>query len=139
MEAVISKLAAKVSTLEVVHCMSHGDFAPWNMQHTARSINVWDWERASEARPLGLDPLHFIFEVAYHKERRDPLAAIKIALERSRGVLRELGVPQLAGEAISDVYVLERLTRLLEGRRAAVPVDDRLIEGLAAHLREGGE
>jgi hypothetical protein len=135
-EAAISELVARVSTLEVIHCMSHGDFAPWNMQHTATSINVWDWERASQARPLGLDPLHFTFEVAYQKERRDPLAAIKIALDRSRDVLRELGVSQLAGEAISDVYVLERLTRLLEGRQAAVPVDDRLIDGLAAHLRK---
>jgi hypothetical protein len=135
MEAAISELAAKVSSVEVLHCMSHGDFAPWNILHTASSINLWDWERASETRPLGLDPLHFTFEVAYHKERRDPLIAIKIALERSRGVLHELGVPQLAGEAIRDVYVLERLTRLLEGRQAAVPVDERLIDGLAAHLR----
>ena len=45
--------------------------------------------------------------------------------------------PDSTGEAIRDVYVLERLTRLLEGRQAGVPVDDRLLEGLAAHLREG--
>ena len=134
MEATISKIVAKVSTQEVIHCMSHGDFAPWNILHTADSINVWDWERASETRPLGVDALHFTFEVAYHREGRDPKAAIDIALERSRDVLRELGVPRLAREAIRDVYVLERLTRLLEGRRAAVPVDDRLIEGLAASL-----
>ena len=137
MEAAISQLAARLSTVEVIHCMSHGDFAPWNMLHTAGSINVWDWERASETRPLGLDALHFTFEVAYHKERREPMAAIKIALERSQDALRGLGVPRLTGEAIRDVYVLERLTRLLEGRRAGVPVDDRLLEGLAAYLREG--
>ena len=85
----------RLSTVEVIHCMSHGDFAPWNMLHTADSINVWDWERASETRPLGVDALHFTFEVAYHKERREPMAAINIALERSQDVLRGLGVPRL--------------------------------------------
>jgi hypothetical protein len=134
MEAAISGLADRVSNQEVIHCMSHGDFAPWNMLHTADSINVWDWERASETRPLGVDALHFSFEVAYQKQGRDPLAAIDIAFERSRGVLREVGVPRRAGEAIRDVYVLERLTRLLEGHRAGVPVDDRLLEGLAGSL-----
>ena len=134
MEATISGLVDRVSTQEVVHCMSHGDFAPWNMLHTADSINVWDWERASETRPLGVDALHFAFEVAYHKQGRDPLAAVDIAFERSCGVLREVGVTRHAGEAIRDVYVLERLTRLLEGRRAGVPVDDRLLEGLAGSL-----
>jgi hypothetical protein len=137
MEAAISGLADRVSTQEVIHCMSHGDFAPWNMLHTADSINVWDWERASETRPLGVDALHFTFEVAYHKQGRDPVAAIDIAFERSRGVLREVGVPRRAGEAIRDVYVLERLTRLLEGRRAGVPVDDRLLEGLSGFLDAG--
>ena len=134
MEATIVGLVDRVSTQEVVHCMSHGDFAPWNMLHTADSINVWDWERASETRPLGVDALHFAFEVAYHKQGRDPLAAVDIAFERSCGVLREVGVTRHAGEAIRDVYVLERLTRLLEGRRAGVPVDDRLLVGLAGSL-----
>ena len=134
LEAAISKLETKASTVEVIHCMSHGDFAPWNMMHAPDSINVWDWERASKTRPLGVDVLHFAFEVAYQKEGRDPLAAIEVALERSRGVLGDLGVPPPTGEAICDVYVLDRLTRLLEGRRAAVPVDDRLVGSLAQSL-----
>ena len=134
LEAAISKLEARVSTIEVIHCMSHGDFAPWNMMHAPRAINVWDWERASETRPLGADILHFTFEVAYHKEGRDPLAAIDVALERSRDVLGDLGVSRLTGEAIRDVYVLDRLTRLLEGRRAGVSVDDRLLGSLAHSL-----
>ena len=134
MEATLTGLVDRVSTQEVTHCMSHGDFAPWNMLHTADSINVWDWERASETRPLGVDALHFAFEVAYHKQGRDPVAAIEIASERSRGIFREVGVTPQAGEAIRDGYVLERLTRLLEGRGAGVSVDDRLLEGLAGSL-----
>jgi hypothetical protein len=134
MEAAISDLAAKTSTVEVIHCMSHGDFAPWNMLHTADSVNIWDWERASETRPFGLDALHFTFEVAYQKERRDPLTALDVALERCRRVFRRLSIPDRTDEAIRDVYVLERLTGLLEGRAAAVPVDDGLLEGLADFL-----
>jgi hypothetical protein len=134
MEAAISDLAAKTSTVEVIHCMSHGDFAPWNMLHTAGSVNIWDWERASETRPFGFDAMHFTFEVAYQKERRDPLTALDVALERCRRVFRRLGIPRRTDEAIRDVYVLERLTGLLEGRASAVPVDDGLLEGLADFL-----
>jgi hypothetical protein len=134
LEATIPELAASVSAVEVTHGMSHGDFAPWNMLHAADSINVWDWERASEDRPLGVDALHFHFEVAFHKEGRHPAAAIEVALERSGRVLRELSVPRVAAEATRDVYVLDRLTRLLEGRRAAVSVDDRLVGSLAEFL-----
>ena len=134
LEAAISKLEARVSSVEVIHCMSHGDFAPWNMMHAADAINVWDWERSSETRPLGVDVLHFAFEVGYQKEGLDPRAAVGVALERSRGILGDLGVPPPTGEAIRDVYVLDRLTRLLEGRRAAVPVDDRLLGSLAHSL-----
>ena len=132
LEDAISRLAAKVSDVEVIHCMSHGDFAPWNMMHSAGSLNIWDWERASGTRPLGLDVLHFCFEVAYHKDAMDPPAAIDAALNRGRYVLRDLGVSRHAAEAVRDVYVLDRLTRLLEGRQASVPIDDRLASSLLA-------
>jgi hypothetical protein len=134
LEAAIAGLADRMATVEVAHGMSHGDFTPWNMLHTRDSINIWDWERASEVRPLGVDALHFCFETAYQKEHRGPVAAIDVALERSSGALRELGVSPLEAEAIRDVYVLDRLTRLLEGRRAAVPIDDRLADSLADFL-----
>ena len=58
-EGIVSGLAAKWSGVDVIHCTSHGDFAPWNMARSAGSLDLWDWERASESRPLGVDPLHF--------------------------------------------------------------------------------
>lgn len=140
LESAISNLAERLSSVEVVHCMSHGDFAPWNMLHAPGCINLWDWERSSDARPLGFDALHFTFEVAHYKEGLDPSAAADAALERSQDVLRDLGVPPPTAAAIRDVYLLDRLTRLMEGRQASVAVDDRLLDRLAASIiaREEG-
>lgn len=130
MEGAIQELAADHSTIVVAHCMSHGDLAPWNMLHTRDSINVWDWERASAIRPLGMDVLHFTFEVAYQRESRSPSDALDVALQRSGRALTDLGVAPDAHEPIRDVYVLDRLTRLLEGRQATISVDPRLLRSL---------
>jgi hypothetical protein len=134
LELTIEGLAQRISAVEVTHAMSHGDFTPWNMLHVRGSIGIWDWERASPIRPLGVDVLHFCFETAYQKERLQTAAALGVALERSGGTLGELGVSHGEAEAIRDVYALDRLTRLLEGRREAVPVDDRLADALAEFL-----
>ena len=131
-ERIVSGLAAKWSGVDVIHCTSHGDFAPWNMARSTGSLDLWDWERASESRPLGVDSLHFCFEVAYHKQGRDPRAALDLALERSRPVLQDVGVEPPTAAAIRDVYALERLIRLLEGKLHGLPID----EGLAASLAD---
>ena len=138
LEPTVAEVARRWSDVEVVHGTSHGDFAPWNMLHTERSLGLWDWERASETRPLGVDALHFCFEVAYQKEGRHAWAALDAALKRSGQVLRELGVDLRAAEAIRDVYILERLTRLLEGRKEGIPVDDGLAQALAGSLERDG-
>src|SRR4029077_16221692 len=89
LEPTVAELARRWADVDVVHGASHGDFAPWNMLHTDRSLGLWDWERASWSRPLGVDALHFCFEVAYQKEGRDASEALDVALERSGRVLTE--------------------------------------------------
>jgi hypothetical protein len=138
LERAIARLTSRAADEALVPAFSHGDFAPWNMLHARDTLHLWDWERASETRPLGFDALHFHFEVAYQRRRLDPAGAMEFALEMSRPAMRELGVGDGAIAATRDVYVLGRATRLLEGLGADVPVDERLLAWLVTSLRDGG-
>jgi hypothetical protein len=58
---------------------SHGDFVPWNMLSGHPRSAVWDWERYSQAAPVGVDRLHYRFQVGIQRRRRsvaDVLASI---------------------------------------------------------------
>jgi hypothetical protein len=111
----------------------HGDWAPWNMTTAGGILHVWDWERSEAGAPLGLDALHFSFEVGYHKRSLAPAASLARGIERCRAVLEALRVEQEL-DALSSLYVLERLTRLEEGRAAAVRTDGRLRDWLIGRL-----
>jgi hypothetical protein len=111
----------------------HGDWAPWNMATTSRSLFVWDWERSADDVPVGLDAFHFAFEVAYHKGGDPPSEAVAIAVERSRRSLAEMGMDGDA-DRLKQVYLLERLARIEEGRSAAVRTDDRLRDWILGYL-----
>jgi hypothetical protein len=103
----------------------HGDWAPWNMSTTSRSLFVWDWERSADDVPIGLDAYHFAFEVAYHKGGSRPDAAAATAAERTRLALDAMGTPGDL-EVLERLYLLERLARIEEGRAANVSIDERL-------------
>jgi hypothetical protein len=103
----------------------HGDWAPWNMTTAEGSLHIWDWERSEDGVPIGLDALHFAFEVGYHKRSLAPGTAVREAVDRCRGVLEALGVDH-GLDALVALYALERLTRLEEGRAAGVRADERL-------------
>lgn len=48
---------------DLVHCLSHGDFCPWNMLVNDGKIRLIDWEMADE-RPLGYDLFTYICQVS---------------------------------------------------------------------------
>jgi hypothetical protein len=115
----------------------HGDWAPWNMTTTGGTLYIWDWERSEGGAPVGLDALHFAFEVGYHKRSLAPATALANAVERCRAVLEALRVEQDL-DALVSLYALERLTRLEEGRAAAVRTDERLRGWLIGTLGGAG-
>jgi hypothetical protein len=63
-----------------------------------------------------------VFEVAIHKRLVAPPAALAQAVAAALTVTRTLGV-RSDGATLRDVFVLEQLARLEEGRSAGVPVD----------------
>lgn len=57
---------------ELLHCLSHGDFCPWNMLVDNNNIKLIDWELASE-RPLGFDLFTYITQVSILFNPEQPL------------------------------------------------------------------
>ncbi|MEX2275787.1 MAG: hypothetical protein WEA10_09550 [Actinomycetota bacterium] len=102
----------------------HGDFAPWNTTwHRGRWV-VWDWERAGEGVPVGLDAVHWEIQVASHAANRDLRAALATAGPAIDRVLEPLGVRQ-PGPVLAW-YFVERLARYEEARVAGtLGSDDR--------------
>lgn len=47
---------------DLITCLSHGDFAPWNMLVKEGAYRLIDWEMAAE-RPLGYDLFTYIYKV----------------------------------------------------------------------------
>lgn len=102
----------------------HGDFAPWNSTwHRGRWV-VWDWERASDGVPVGLDAVHWEVQVASHAADRDLRAALASAAPSIDRALATLGVDR-AGPVLAW-YFVERLARYEEARAAGtLRSDDR--------------
>ncbi len=48
----------------LITCLSHGDFCPWNMLIFKEQLYLIDWEMADE-RPLGYDLFTFIFQTSF--------------------------------------------------------------------------
>ncbi len=59
-EGVLEGLARLYGSTKVAMGSWHGDWAPWNMGIAGGRVQVWDWERYSDAVPWGLDVAHFL-------------------------------------------------------------------------------
>ena len=84
---------------------------------------VWDWERYGGPVPVGFDHLHFRFQVAYQVGDR----SVEAAANDADGSLRtsELSSVIPRGEGLGPVaqlYLIERVARVQEGRAAGVAV-----------------
>lgn len=47
---------------EVMTCMAHGDFTPWNTLETNGKLAILDWELAIPNAPVGYDAFHFVIQ-----------------------------------------------------------------------------
>jgi hypothetical protein len=115
---------------------SHGDWTPWNMDRSRGTLLVWDWERYATPRPVGLDALHYWFEVGFLKERPDVASASRDAIARSESVLDGLGSSPGDRAVLQMLALLERLHRVEEGRAANLAVHDELASGILRLLNE---
>lgn len=95
----------------------HGDWVPWNIGHHRGATHVWDWEHSTADAPLGLDLLHWRFQVALVL-RGGSLDTAAAAVERAaRDELGALDVPGHASGLMARLYLLEMFTRAYRLKR----------------------
>ncbi len=107
--AAVVKLVDRWGDQELSLRAGHGDFVPWNIQSGDPRPAVWDWERYSQAVPIGFDRIHHRVQVGWHRQRRtiaSTLDAARIGLDH---ILPELSAGQR--RAHLEWYVADLLTR----------------------------
>ncbi len=115
----------------------HGDWSPWNMVWLGSRLYVLDWEQCRADVPLGLDLLHFEFQVAFIWRRQ----SVRRSLERVRQVLPRLsqvGVARPARRAIASLHVLELFLRANEALRAGGEVHRRFYPAILSAFESIG-
>lgn len=108
----------------------HGDWVPWNLARLRGELVAWDWEHAADEVPVGFDPLHFHFHLAFVIDRMAPPEAVVRATAGSASALRALGVPDNYLELVSSLYVLEILARHIAAAAQGAGRNPRLLPSI---------
>lgn len=104
---------------------THGDWAPWNMASLADGLLVWDWERASQLGPLGIDAINFLLQTDIWIRGREPLPAFAQLRTKAGPMLRALGLRSQDPSVLIALLALEIALRQEEGAVAGVRVPAR--------------
>ena len=104
----------------------HGDWTPWNMTRVDGSLFVWDWERAEGSVPIGLDLMHFDFDVRVKINGVSPARAIDDSVLEMGPPLETLGLPSGLTNLVASLHVLEMTLRFQEARTQGVDVADTI-------------
>jgi hypothetical protein len=129
------RIAAADGARELAFGRGHGDWTPWNMAEVDGRLVVWDWERAAECVPVGVDAAHYCLLVALNARGLPPDRAVADVLARLPGVLEGLDVPAADARLVVALELLEMSVRFAEARAAGVTgLRDRFGSALAALL-----
>jgi hypothetical protein len=113
----------------------HGDWTPWNMAEVGGRLVVWDWERAAQRVPVGVDAAHYCLLVALNARGLAPDKAVPDVLGRMPRVLSGLDVAPPDSGLVLALELLEMSVRFAEARAAGVTgLRDRFGSALAALL-----
>jgi hypothetical protein len=111
----------------------HGDWIPWNMSRVDGRLYVWDWERAAEGVPVGLDAMHFAFEVALKVRGMAPVDAARHATGSVASMLPSLGADPSVARALMAFHLIEVGLRFRAGADAGMSArPDAYLAALAA-------
>ena len=120
---------------ELAFGRGHGDWTPWNMAELEGRLVVWDWERAGDGVPVGVDAAHYCLLVALNARGLPPDSAVPDVLTRLPGVLERLDVPASDARLVVSLELLEMSVRFAEARAVGVTgLRDRFGSALAALL-----
>ncbi len=105
---IVTALADKHASSDLTLRAWHGDFVPWNILSGEQSTAVWDWERYDRAVPVGLDRLHYAFQVGL-TSGSNTISAAQAVADRVESILPELSPAQ--ARIHFDWYLAEILCR----------------------------
>jgi hypothetical protein len=132
LDAAADAIAGEAGDRPLCFGRGHGDWTPWNMRRIDGRLVVWDWERAADGVPVGIDAAHYGLLVALNARKLPPQRAIADTLARAPGWLEALEQPPETARVIVCLELLEMSLRYAEARRAGVTVrHDRF--GAALH------
>lgn len=89
---------------------AHGDLAPWNVGMYQGRIVVWDWEDSRAMMPIGIDLVHWHFQMGL--AARDHVRAVRSAMAADKD-LSLLGLEAGQRRLVLFGYVIEHLARRL--------------------------
>jgi hypothetical protein len=89
----------------------HGDWVPWNLAWERGRLFAWDWEHSGADAPLGFDPLHWQFQVAFVQQGRGAAEAAARCAALAAPYLAQLGAGPGAAGALPRLYLLELYLR----------------------------
>ncbi len=94
----------------------HGDWSPWNVRRAQNRgwLYVWDWERYGVDVPVGLDLVHYLFQVRRFVESRPLDEAVELVKTEAAELLGALEVGAEHAELLVQVELLETLARTTE-------------------------
>jgi hypothetical protein len=104
----------------------HGDWTPWNMTRVDDTLYVWDWERAEGPVPVGLDLMHFDFDVRVKIDGRPAERAVHDSVLESGPRLEALGLPSGLAHLLASLHLLEMTLRFQQARTQGVHVADTI-------------
>lgn len=122
LDAAADAIAAESGERPLGFGRGHGDWTPWNMRRIDGRLFVWDWERASDDVPVGIDAAHYGLLVALNARRLPPPRAVADTLARAPGWLADLDQPPDAARVVVCLELLEMSLRYAEARKAGVTV-----------------
>lgn len=114
----------------------HGDLAPWNLTWSHGHLYVLDWEYCRTPAPIGLDALHYHFQVELILRGRDAGAAAAAARNRALPLLPSLGVRHGALRWVVLLHLLEVFLRAHEIQAAGGGAPARLYPAILRPIRE---
>jgi hypothetical protein len=135
--AAMDALEARAAGLEMELGTWHGDWVPWNVGWSDGRLYVFDWEHCAAPAPIGLDALHYHFQVELILHGRQVRAAAAAARVRSLPLLRSLGVREQALPWLPVIHLLEVFLRAHEMRLAGGGVQARVYPAILEAIREG--
>jgi hypothetical protein len=129
-------LEARAAGLEVELGTWHGDWVPWNLGWAAGRLYVFDWEHSATRVPIGLDVLHYHFQVELILHGRNVGAAAAAARARGLPLLPPLGVRHRALPWLALIHLLEVFLRAHEMRLAGGGVQTRVYPAIIGAIQE---